>query len=121
MTIAAIARQLGVSRNTIYTKLKDAEIDVNTLKATGNQLTQQGQSVIAALFDGKKETVTAETVTYDSVRTAEAGQKKTEMTENVTREQLETAVRLATAEAEVRALRNENENLKGQIAFYGNS
>lgn len=121
MTIAEMARQMKVSRNTIYVKLKEAGVDVDTLKEAGNQLTQQGQSVIAALFDGKKndkeESVSEYTETLDVSRTEETKREKTEMTYNVTREQLETAVKLARIEAEVEALRNENTTLRGEIAF----
>lgn len=52
MTITELAKQLGVSKGTVYNKLKAAGIDIATLRdSSGNDLSNTGIQTISAMFD----------------------------------------------------------------------
>ena len=54
MKITELARVLGVSTPTIYRRLKAENLSLDELR-DGGELTQHGQQVIAALFDGTSQ------------------------------------------------------------------
>jgi dynactin complex subunit len=54
MTIDEIAKQMHISKKTLYARLKEREISPDALRDEQRQLTSEGMSIIASLFPGKR-------------------------------------------------------------------
>ena len=51
MTLAAIAKELNVSTMTVYRKLRQNGLEIGDLRGEDGQITAEGASLIASLFD----------------------------------------------------------------------
>lgn len=51
MTLAAIAKELNVSTMTVYRKLRQNGLEIGELRGEDGQITTDGASLIASLFD----------------------------------------------------------------------
>lgn len=72
MTLTALAAQLNTSTMTIYRRLKRNGVSVDELRDTRTgELTAEGASVIAALFDGQSGTSAEQPAEHGATREAE--------------------------------------------------
>ena len=66
MTLAAIAKTLGVSTMTIYRRLRQNGLNIDEMRGADGQITTESASVIAALFDATQNTTQAQQAHTDS-------------------------------------------------------
>lgn len=101
MNVSEYAKQMGVSRATLYRKASVSGIDIETLRDVNGELTEQGLQVLSSVLDG-----TARHQTVSNVSDTDTYKRQIdELTE-----------RLKTAETRVYELQNEIIRLHEQAA-----
>lgn len=111
MTITAIAKQLGVTTMTVYRRCEKNGISIKDLRDDNGQLTPQGASIIASLFDGPQQPTTGDSAPQaveGPVQAATAGDGETLAAV--------LQARVDGLQALVDALTDERDNLRGQVA-----
>ena len=112
MNVTQLAKHLGISKPTLYKRVKDAGLQLDDLRESTGELTAQGAAAISALFDDKTPVLT-------ETRNADQHQHLTQVDAElrIVREQLDAAKRendllrevLASKDAEIQHLKTDLE------------
>lgn len=114
MTLRAIADQLGVKPVTIYRRMKASGIEPATLRDDNGNITPEGASIIASLFDATPN----DTVIQKHINAALQSESD-DTSQNVSDDTVSAAVllaRLEGAQALIEQLTGERDELRRQLA-----
>lgn len=116
MTLRAIAAELGTTPVTVYRKLKARGIAIETLRDASGNITSEGASTIASLFDVSPDEIAMQTALHQRVTQTE--QVTPQVTEQVTPAEIEVAVlreRLAGTEERLSMVIGERDRLAAEV------
>lgn len=111
VTVADIAKQMGISRNTLYRRLKECGVDATKLRDENGRLSQYGVSVIAGACDNDTSRGTEKPVTVGVSDTQKAAEIDTQSAVDVSK----LSLRVAQLETQCEALQRENDMLRSML------
>ena len=104
MTMAQIAKSIGVSVRTIYRKLDKNGINIGTIRDSSGEITSDGAQVIASLFDG---------VRHDASKDRHAKDTECHATNDAMTQEL--SIENAALRAKIEGLERENNLLRQMV------
>ena len=112
MTLRAIAATLGVQPVTVYRRLKANGIDVATLRDSNGNITTEGASLIASMFDGVPDDTAIQAAISETSQGVAGETSQADIALQVTA--AVTAAKLEAAEDRIKALETEVDRLRGE-------